>query len=442
MKNVFVVGLDDFNHRLLRTIRGADDEICFHSLLSFQEVVRAETYEVESWVDRAREQIEAFGEPVDAIVSYWDFPSSVMRPLLREIVGLGGPSLESILRCEHKVWARREQKACVPDHTPGFSIFDPRDQDPWSQIDIEPPFWIKPVKAHSSHLGFYVRDRRAFDEAIDVIRRKAGRFAEPFDWVLRQAEGLPEDLRAMGGHAFIAEEIISKGRQCTLEGYTWRGEPRVYGVVDSIREGLHGSSFGRYQYPSEIPKTVQGRMEEIARTFIAHVGLDRTDWNAEFYWSEETDALHILEVNTRCSQSHAPLFWHVDGRAHFQVMVDLGLGREPRMPRGEGRHATAAKFMVRVHEDDGIVRRVPDEEDLRRVRQLAPDTLVKVAVEEGTRLSNMQHQDSYSYEIATVFMGAHGTEELEDHYERALGILDFEIDPVPEDGGGEAAEEA
>ena len=441
MKNVFVVGLDDFNHRLLRTIRDAE-EIDFHSLLSFDEVVRAEVYDVESWVDRARRQIEAFGDPVDAIVSYWDFPSSVMRPLFRDIVGLGGPTLESILRCEHKVWARREQQASVPEHTPAFSMFDPRSEDPWSQIGIEPPFWIKPVKAHSSHLGFRIEDREDFDEAVAIIRRKAGRFAEPFDWVLRQAEGVPEDLREAGGYAFIAEEIISKGRQCTLEGYTWQGEPRVYGVIDSIREGRHASSFGRYEYPSRIPKKVQGRMEEIARTFIRHVDLDRADWNAEFYWDEESDDLHILEVNTRCSQSHAPLFWHVDGRAHFEVMVDLGLGREPRMPRGEGRHATSAKFMVRVHEGDGVVRRVPDAEDLERVQELAPDTLVKLAVEEGTRLSDMQHQDSYSYEIATLFMGAEDDEELEQRYEEALEILDFEIDPVPEDESGKAAEGA
>lgn len=431
MKNVFVVGLDDANAPMLRTIREAD-QMRFHSLLSFDEVVRAETYDVEQWVDRAREQLADFPEPVDAIVSYWDFPSSVMRPLLREIVGLGGPSLESILRCEHKVWARMEQKASVPEQTPGFSAFDPLGDDPWSQIGIEPPFWIKPVKAHSSHLGFRIDTKADFDQALPKIRSKIGRFGTPFDWVLGQAK-LPAEVQGMGGGTFIAEEIISKGRQCTLEGYTWQGEPRVYGVVDSVREGRYGSSFGRYQYPSRIPKGVQGRMEEAARRFIAHVGLDRTPWNAEFYWDEEEDHLWLLEVNTRCSQSHAPLFWHVDGRSHFEVMVDLGLGREPRMPQGEGRYATAAKFMVRVHEPDGRVRRVPGEQDLERLRELAPDTLVKLAVEEGTRLSEMQHQDSYSYEIATIFMGAQDTEELERHYERALEILDFEVDPIRED---------
>lgn len=436
MSDVFVVGPDEFNMRMLRTIRDAE-RLRFHPLLSFREAVRAERFRLEHWLDRAREDFERAGGRVDAIVGYWDFPTSLMRPLLRDLAGLPGPSLEAILRCEHKAWARMEQKACVPENTPGFCVFDPMADDPWRQIELKPPFWIKPLKSHSSYLGFRIEERADLEAALPRIRAGIDRFARPLAWILERAE-LPAEIRELSSRAFVAEEIISHGHQCTLEGYTWQGRPRVYGVVDSIREGRHRSCFGRYQYPSALPQRVQERMAEVACRFIAHAGLDRSDWNAEFYWNEADDSLYLLEVNTRCSQSHAPLFWLVDGRAHFEVMVDLALGREPRMPHREGRHATAAKFMVRVYQPDGRVGRVPDASDLRRVSEMAPDTLAKVAVEPGMRLSEMQHQDSYSYEIATLFMGARDTEELEAHYARAIDLLDFEIDPL--DGGEEDRE--
>src|SRR5690606_20339855 len=66
--------------------------------------------------DAAVSQLDEFPGPIDAIVSYWDFPSSVLHVLLCEHYGLPGPSLESVVKCEHKYWSRLEQRESIDEY--------------------------------------------------------------------------------------------------------------------------------------------------------------------------------------------------------------------------------------------------------------------------------------------------------------------------------------
>jgi len=74
--------------------------------------------------------------------------------------------------CEHKYWSRVEQAASVPEVVPAFAGFDPFDDNALESIDLEYPFWIKPVKSHSSQLGFMIENAEQFHEAIPDIREK------------------------------------------------------------------------------------------------------------------------------------------------------------------------------------------------------------------------------------------------------------------------------
>ena len=130
-------------------------------------------------------------------------------------------------------------------------------------------------------------------KAIGEIRKKIHCFAEPFNYLLQFAS-LPNDVAAVDGYHCIAEGIISRGQQCTLEGYVFDGKLRVYGAVDSIREGEHGSSFSRYQYPSSIPQAVQDKMIAVTKRFFTHIHFDTGPFNIEYYWEKETDHIWLL----------------------------------------------------------------------------------------------------------------------------------------------------
>ncbi|MGM0585761.1 MAG: ATP-grasp domain-containing protein, partial [Pseudomonadota bacterium] len=296
MKNVFLIGLDDFNEAELDSIRDAED-FRFHGLLSHSEAVRPRNgrLDFEAMREKAEAQLANFDGSVDGVAAYWDFPSSALAGVLRNAHGLPGPSNEAICKCEHKYWSRLEQSRAVPELVPPFAAFDPFDEDPAGQIGIDYPFWVKPVKAHSSHLGFRIGGPEDLRGHLPEIREKIGLFGEPFDQYLRHVE-LPEEVRGVGGHWCIAEGIISAGRQCTLEGYVQDGRTVIYGVVDSVRSGKHRSSFSRYQYPSQLPARVRARMAEAAGKVMAGFGYDGAPFNMEFYWDTRTDAIQLLEV--------------------------------------------------------------------------------------------------------------------------------------------------
>lgn len=425
--NVFVLGCDELGERLLPTLQHAE-EYAFHPLLPLEEAVHAERYDIERLLEDAVAELEVFPGRIDAVVGYWDFPTSALLPLIRQHFGLRGPSLEAVLKCEHKYWSRLEQSRSVPGCVPPFQVLDPFGEDPASQVRLGYPFWIKPVKGHSSQLGFRIDDADALAAVLPRIRANIGRLAEPFTQVAALAH-MPDEIRAVSGHHCILEGLISAGRQCTLEGYVLGGEVHVYGVIDTIRDRRHHSVLSRYVYPSSLPEAVQQRMIDCTRRFLGHIGYDDAPFNIEFYYDPDTDQVWLLEVNSRLSRSHSAIFLLVDGAPHLQVMVDVALGLRPRMPRGRGRYAVAAKHMIRVLED-GRVRSVPSAEDIRRLEQSFPGTVVEINVRPGMQLSALLHQDEYSYELGVIFTGADDEAQLAERLRICESLLPFGIDPL------------
>lgn len=428
-RNIFVVGLEDFNLRLLRKVRHAED-YAFRGLIDYETVARDPNCNVDDMLAEAFETLDAFPGPIDAIVGYWDFPTILMMPILRRRYGLRGPSLESVLRCEHKYWARLLQRKIAPDIVPPFACVDPFAEDAAATPPLPFPFWIKPVKSHSSILGFKVRDAGEYRHALQAIRDGIGPLAENVNRIAAHAD-LPSEVAAADGWKCIAEGIISSGRQCTLEGFVHAGKPEVYGIVDSIR-GANRSSFERYEYPSTLPNTVQRRMTDAAKRIIAATGLDDSPFNMEFFWNRRTDRIWVLETNARISKSHGPLFEKVDGVPNNEVMIDIALGRRPAYRNGRGRFRHAAKFMLRHYGDgEATVLRVPDADRARRLEERFPGCEINPRVEQGARLKDRSFQDSYSFELAVVFVGANSHRTMMRTYRAIVDQMNIEIGAAP-----------
>ncbi|AHK80347.1 hypothetical protein M911_15660 [Ectothiorhodospira haloalkaliphila] len=426
-RNIFVVGLDDFHLRQLCALPRANG-YAFHPLFTRAELKCGERFPVRELLNDAPRKLHAFHGQVDAVVGYWDFPVSTTLPLLRRDFHLPGPTLEAVLKCEHKYWSRLEQKRVIPGHLPIFCAVDPFAPDPLRGVTLSFPFWMKPVKSVLSHLGFLVEDVHDFNRAIAATRRGIRRFGDPFNEIMSHAH-IPAEVATIDGNHCIAETLISSGRQCTLEGYAWRGDVRIYGLIDSLREGVAGSSFCRYAYPSTLPEPVQVRMTDMARRVIQQVGYDDAPFNIEFFWEEDTNRIWLLEINCRISKSHAPLFHMVDGCYHHQVMIDLGLGQEPSMPYRQGAFACAAKFMLRHHQDARVAR-VPTPSEIATIEAEIPGVLIEIDIGQGTQLSELRFQDSYTYEVAVVFVGAANHEELQRKYECVLARLPLVLVPI------------
>jgi biotin carboxylase len=425
-KNIFVVGLEDFNLALLREVRHAE-LYTFHSLLDYETVTRDVNVEVDALLREAFATLDAFSGSIDAIVGFWDFPTVLMMPILRRRYGLRGPSLESVLKCEHKYWARIEQSKLGIGVVPPFALVDPFDEAASRKPPLPFPFWIKPVKAHSSRLGFRVRNRDDYRHALEEIRAGIRYFAVNLRQIMKYAQ-LPAEIQAADGRHCIAEGIISSGRQCTLEGYVFEGVPEVYGIVDSIR-GPNRSSFERYQYPSTLPPGVKRRMIDVAGRVVTSAGLDDSPFNMEFYWQRRTDRIWLLQTNARISKSHSPLFSMVEGVPHKEVMIDVALGRKPEYPLGAGRFRHAAKFMLRRYDcnDTDVITAIPSEAELTRIEERFPGARLRIHVSPGMRLGDLHFRDSYSHELAEVFVGANSQRGLMQTYREIAAKLRFGI---------------
>lgn len=431
MKNIFVMGLEPFNRELLETI-SVDEELCFRPLFEHDEVVHSpdEGYpSLDSLIERADEEADRVQGGMDAVIGYWDFPTSCVVPMIAQHRGLPGPSLEAVARCEHKYWSRLEQRKVLPDYVPRFQAIDPFADDPLENLELDYPFWLKPVKAHSSFLGFHIDSAERFTEHLGEIRGNIELMGKPFNEFLAHVDR-PAEVREVGGNHCIAEQTIASGYQCTLEGYSWKGEIEIIGIVDSIRSGKHRSSFTRYQYPSKLPVRVQERIIEASRQLMRHLDYDGAAFNIEYFWNRDSDRLSLLEINSRISKSHSPLFLMVDGATNQKVVLDLALGQRPQFPHREGTHKLAAKFMLRYFED-GILERVPTEKDIQRLRSKFSEARLRIVASEGARLSEQQKlRDSYSFEVAELFLGAECQKDLRERYRQALEILGFRVRPL------------
>ena len=418
--NIAVIGLDDFHRELLQSVRGAED-YRFHGVIPYEKIVNPKHYPIEELLNIATHDIEEIKGGVDAIIGHWDFPTTSILPILQGYYGLKGPSLESALTCENKYAARMAAVEVEPYMSPEFALIDPQDEGVLDDPPLPFPFWLKPVVAFSSTLGFRIEGRDDLEYALKQIRSGIGKFAEPFD-VLRNRARLG-DKRAMFAGGYCVAEGIVNGRGCTLEGYVVDGQPKVYATIDSLRAS-NGVSFLGYHYPSDLPDHVVERMFEGTYRILRHIGLDDTPFNIEFLWEEASDSVKLLEINARISKSHSPIFYLAEGASHHEVAIDVALGREPQFPSGKGRYKQACKFMPRTFGAAEVVR-APSESDIERLQEVFPDAMFTTYVREGMNLENLPNQDSYSFELGDLFLGAGSREELTENFGEAMKILDF-----------------
>lgn len=422
MKNVFVLGLDDFNRRKLE---GIDDgtEYRFHGVLDPHAILEGTDFPIERMLRDAEEEIRGAGTTVDAIIGYVDFPVSTMLPVLAERFGLPSLTLESLLMCEHKYWSRRVQAEAVPDHVPAFEIFDPFDPGSVDGIGLPYPYWVKPMKSAGSFLGFRIESPGQLEHAVSTIRENIRIFSHPFAHVLESAD-LPDEIAGVSADHCLAESLIG-GYQCTLEGAVQDGEIAFHGTVDSVR-APNQSTFLRYQYPSRLPSAVQDRMQDIVSRLLPRMGFDHGCFNAEFFWDENVDQIWLIEINPRIAQHHSDLFEKVDGVSNHKVALDVALGRPIRFPHGGGRFRHAACCWLRAY-DDGVVTGLPSDEEIAALAREVPGLRVDIHLSPGMRLSELTHQDSYSYILGLFYVGAESREALDELDERCREELRFEI---------------
>ena len=100
-KNVFFIGLDAFNRETLAMLPQAAS-CTFHAALTIDEIRDVDSYDIDALVATAAERMTACPGGVHGVASFFDFPGTIIAAILAQRFGLPGPSLESLLKLEHK----------------------------------------------------------------------------------------------------------------------------------------------------------------------------------------------------------------------------------------------------------------------------------------------------------------------------------------------------
>lgn len=426
-KNVFILGHDAQHQEDVTQITGLN-EIAIHALLNADELINQDHYDIDQMLNKARAILNSFSH-VDAIVCHWDFPVTSMHSILCEEYNLPAPSLTSLLKCAHKYWSRLEQRKAVPQNTPNFCAVNPFDDNALNKIELDYPFWIKPIEGYGSMLGFKITSDQDFSEAMEQSRKVIKTLGDPFNTILKRV-GKPPELEGIDGNWMIAEQYIT-GLEFAPEGYVHNGDCQIHGMIDMVI-GSNGKSFERYEYPSTLPETVQQRGIEISKKLMRHVGFDNGCFNIEYFWNRETDDIWIVEINPRISQSHSYLFEKVKGLSNHEVAIKIALGEAPHFEQNNGPFKCAAKFLHRRYDRTNMIAtRVPQAEDIQALqRHNQPHTLVHMRLQPGMELADMKEQDPYSYVIAEIMIAAQDQRELEEKYRTAAEQLPFEFAPL------------
>ena len=100
-KNVFIIGVNPFHTEKLERLPHVK-ECDFYSALELEAIRGVKHYNLSQLIRKTIQNIEQSGQKVDAIATYYDFPCSVILPVVAQYFNVPAPSLEAVIKCENK----------------------------------------------------------------------------------------------------------------------------------------------------------------------------------------------------------------------------------------------------------------------------------------------------------------------------------------------------
>ena len=278
-----------------------------------------------------------------AAISTQEHFGALIAALIAERHRMPGPTVSSILTCQHKLYARHILERVAPEANLRFARLDKMSLDSISD-QLSFPVFVKPIRAAFSVLASRVDHPRALHQrshlnAWDhwVIRR----LIDPFEQIC--ARRIPE---AGSAHGMIIE-TCQRGEHYCLDGYYFRGQLRILGVVGAqMYPGTH--AFMRFDYPSKLSESIVERAAEIADRFFSAIQFHHGLFNMEFFYHEPTDELKVIEVNPRMASQFSELYQRVSGVNLHEICLALAHDIDPlSLERGEPENACASSFVYR-----------------------------------------------------------------------------------------------
>lgn len=129
-------------------------------------------------------------------------------------------------------------------------------------------------------------------------------------------------------------------------------------------------------------------------------------FNTEFIYDPDTGRVGIIEINPRMASQFADLYEKLDGLNSYQILLDLALGKMPRLKWREGSDAFAASCVLRTFQDK-FVEALPSRQTIADVEAKHAGCRIDIFGRAGHWLSE-EMQDDRSFRYATNNLGGAG----------------------------------
>ena len=393
-------------------------------LFSFPSNAQLVRFDMDRFVDAlARKAVKRGWQ---AVVSNHEQFGALAAALLAERMGWPGTPVNAVLACQHKYYARQILQQVCPEANCGFGLMPTRYGEPVPETlpgGMRYPTFVKPVKAAFSVLARSVKSRSDLHQhtrfgawELWVIKH----LVEPFERIAQQR--MPQ----MGSsHRLLLEEPIT-GNQYNIDGYVLNDEVRQIGLVDAVHyPGTQ--SFMRFDYPSQLDSTVQGRALSVAKLFLSAIGFNHGLFNMEFFHDPLTDKITVIEFNPRLASQFSDLYARVDGVNLHQYALELGFGRDPALlPRSAAVAGAASSFVYRSFTPGAAVS-MPSASQRAALARAFPDAQLFCFPKTPSQVKrDFKWLGSYRYGI--LHLGAENAEALKHSCERASALLGW---PAP-----------
>src|SRR5689334_7964891 len=351
-------------------------------LFSFPDNARLFTFDALRFVDRIARKYS--GRGIDSVVTSDEQFGPFLAALIAERLGLPHAPVESVLRIQHKHYAREAFARIAPEASARTGLLR-RDFGRAGRPEDVPapfPFYVKPAKA-----AFSVLARRvdSFEELYRHTRfgwfERAiiDRLVQPFADVMRAHSAMTEDPFSM-----VCEEIL-RGPQVTANGLVRDGRVTMLGTVDSIM--YPGTDqFQRFQYPSSLAPAQLAAIDALAARLVEGLGFTHGMFNVEMRIDPASGQPRVIEINPRAAGQFFDLIERVDGYSLFEALLDLHAGREPRIAHRQGDARHAASFVWRDLSGEGLSR-WPLRAEVRALAARHPDAHLMVYPKRGADLA-------------------------------------------------------
>lgn len=353
-------------------------------------------------------------QQIEGVLSSEDYPGSIFASILTQQHNFIGPSIESILTCQHKYYSRIHQQQIVPEATPPFQLLNFTHYHE-TELTLNFPVFLKPVKSYFSVFANKA-STHAEIRALLKTSQLPSDFLKQFDWFVDR-----HTTFKLNTNYLLAEEHLS-GIQVTYEGLVHNGECATVGIVDSIMYP-NTICFERFEYPSSLPPSVQLRMADIANQFMRGIGFDNGLFNIEFMYNPTNNTIHIIEVNPRLVSQFADLYEKVDGSSNYDHKLNIITRHKPIMHTQRGLHKVATGFVLRTFEDKRVTH-TPTQQEQENFYSVFPDGRFYNFTQTGNLLSDT-FQDGKSFRYALIHLGARDKQELIEKFEYAKQLLPY-----------------